>query len=218
MSSPLRLLLVASAVSLLAACGGKTDDTAMPDGGGACTKGDTKKWDCNTCTCGDDGQWWCTTMACVDASPDTMSCTPGESKKLDCNTCTCMSNGEWACTGMACVDSGPDARDPRCPSSWSEATSGSHDDLCPTISCEYPEGTCTCPAYCGGPAPGPDWKPTWTCTPKPPPRTDGCPDAELTDGASCTTAGKVCSYGSCCMYQYQCTGGHWKKSGPICPP
>jgi len=217
------LATFASALALGAACGGKTDDATTADAGDGCKPGDKKNLECNACTCDASGFWACTTMGCLDASPDA-ACTPGATKKLDCNTCSCMPNGEWACTGIACVDSalpdtGTDAsRDPRCPSSWTAATTGSHDDLCPTIACTYPEGSCTCPGYCGGPPPGPDWKPTWTCTPKPPPRTDGCPDAELTDGASCSTAGKVCSYGSCCMYQYECISSHWKKSGPICPP
>lgn len=159
-------------------------------------------------------------MGCADAGPDSGKCTPGESRKLDCNTCTCMSNGEWACTGLACIDSGTDGGgvDPRCPSSWAAATTGSHDALCPDISCAYPEGSCNCPAYCGGPAPGPDWMPTWTCTPKPPPRTDGCPDVEPTDGAACATEGKRCDYDRCCVYGYTCTKGTWKATGPMCPP
>lgn len=213
------LATLASTLALGVACGGKTDDGATTsDAGDKCTAGDKKKVDCNTCTCDSAGLWWCTTMACnVDAG-----CMPGSSKKLDdCNSCSCMANGEWACTGIACIDSGVDsgvdaARDPRCPASWALAQSGSHDDLCAeSIACNYPEGSCTCPAYCGGPPPGPDWKPSWSCTPK---RTDGCPEAELTEGSACSVSGKVCSYGSCCMTQYECVAGKWNKSGPICPP
>lgn len=202
------------------ACGGKTDDPASPDAGGECTPGTTKKLDCNNCTCNGDGLWSCTTMACLDASPDA-ACIPGTTKKLDCNTCSCMSNGEWACTGMACLDAGMDTGgdgDPRCPSTWAAANTGSHDDLCPSIACVYAEGSCTCPGPCGGPPPGPDWKPSFTCTPKPPPRTDGCPDVEPTDGAACATAAKECTYSRCCMYRYTCESSKWKASGPICPP
>lgn len=218
----MRLLASLTIALLLVACGGKTEDQATSDGGrsdggaGDCTPGAKKSMDCNACTCTAEGFWSCTTMACVDAAADTGKCTPGESKKIDCNTCTCMKDGEWACTGLACVDAGSDSgSDPRCPSSWSAATSGSHDDLCPSIACSYPEGSCTCPAYCGGPPPGPDWKATWQCTPK---RTDGCPETELTEGGSCSTPAKTCSYGACCTTQYTCTGGTWKKSGSFCPP
>ncbi|MBI2394943.1 MAG: hypothetical protein HYV09_35565 [Deltaproteobacteria bacterium] len=231
MQRVLRRLLLASTFVSGFACGGKTYDGGAPDAADAardCTPGAKKTLDCNTCTCGDDGLWACTTMGCLDAGGDG-GCMPGATKKLDdCNSCTCMANGEWACTGIACLDSGADSgleagfdagRDPRCPASWSEATSGSHDDLCASgVTCAYPEGSCKCPEYCGGPPPGPDWKPTWTCAPKPPPRTDGCPEVELTDGSLCTTPGKVCSYGSCCLYQYECKDGRWKSSGPICPP
>jgi len=216
------LAALSSTIVLTPACGGKTETEPTDAGadGGLCKPGDTKKMGCNSCSCDASGLWECTTMACIDAAQDTLGCVPGETKKLDCNSCTCMSNGEWACTGLGCIDSGTDsALDPRCPSSWAAAQTGSHDDLCPAmISCNYAEGSCACPAYCGGVPPGPDWKPTWTCTPKPPPRTDGCPDAELTDDAVCGAAGKVCSYGSCCMNQYECISGHWRKSGPICPP
>ena len=206
---------LALAVVFAVACGGKTESEST-DAGGTCRAGEKQKQNCNTCTCDSRGQWSCTLEACVDASADSATCTPGQTRKLDCNSCTCMPNGEWACTGLACSDAG---LDPRCPATWSAASTGSHDDLCPEmLACNYAEGSCTCPAYCGGPPPGPDWKPTWTCTPKPPPRMDGCPEAELIDGATCTTAGKVCSYGSCCMNQYECVSGTWRKSGPICPP
>jgi hypothetical protein len=216
----MRSLFALSALVLVLGCGGKTEDVPTTTDSGACRKGDKQKQDCNTCTCGDDGQWWCTTMACIDSGPT--ECVPGSTKKLDCNSCSCMSDGRWACTGIACVDSGVvDAgNDPRCPSSWAAAKEGDHNDLCDAmLSCSYADGSCTCPAYCGGPAPGPDWKPTWTCTPKPPPRTDGCPDAEPADATSCSLAsGKSCMYGSCCMNQYECISGKWRKSGPICPP
>lgn len=212
MRAPLRYALGVVVVVSTLACGGKTDDGAPPtDAGAKCAEGDKKKEDCNTCTCDGSGQWWCTTMECnVDAG-----CMPGATKKLDdCNSCTCLANGEWACTGIACTDGG--ARDPRCPVSFAAAETGDHNALCADkISCEYPEGSCSCPAYCGGPPPGPDWEPTWSCTKK---RTDGCPDEELTAGSACSVAGKVCSYGSCCVTQYECTGGTWRKSGPICPP
>lgn len=178
----------------------------------------------------------------TDAGSDTSGCTKGETRHTDCNTCTCLDDGTFACTTLACADSGrPDTAtydaggfdiggfeegtdahvsDPRCPGDWA-AAQGSHDDLCAAhLSCDYTEGSCTCPAYCGGVPPGPDWKPTWTCTPKPPPRTDGCPDVEPTGGSACTTFPdhKVCDYGSCCFDQLECAAGAWKKSGPICPP
>lgn len=229
MSRAARTFLLGSALALGVACGGKTVDDAAPDAAsdaaGECTPGAKKPQDCNTCTCGEDRQWWCTTMGCRDAAHDDV-CRAGETKSPDgCTVCVCSASNAWVCDDTACRDAGFDAgfdvgRDPRCPASWSAATSGTHDDLCAAgVSCAYAEGSCSCPEYCGGPPPGPDWKPTWTCSPKPPPRTDGCPDAELTDGAPCTSPGKWCSYGrSCCLYGYKCTDGRWVQSGPICPP
>jgi hypothetical protein len=222
------LPLFALAAILVVACGGQTSGGSAED---PCRKGDTKEANdgCNTCTCQADGTWGCTLMACIDSGV----CHVGDTKKFDCNTCTCRAEGDWACTAMACdagpfdtgisdttPDAKPDAppRDPRCPATWAEAQ-GAHDDLCASfVSCTYDEGSCYCPPYCGGPAPGPDWKPSWACTPKPTPRTDGCPDSEPVSGKACAPEGKTCTYGSCCFSNYECVSGKWKGSGPICPP
>ena len=199
-----RSLLAFAPVILAVGCGGSVDggdgsttDAGVDGGGTGCKKGETKKVDCNSCTCMDDGTFACTTLYCADSGPP--------------DTASFDSGG---------FDIGTDAHDSRCPFDWT-AAQGAHDDLCAShVSCEYPEGSCTCPAYCGGVPPGPDWTPTWTCTPKPPPRTDGCPDVEPTDGSACTGIPdhKVCDYGSCCFDQLECAAGAWKKSGPICPP
>jgi hypothetical protein len=192
---------------LAVACGGTTSGDTPGDAGSdaaGCTKGETKKLDCNSCTCQGDGLWACTTIACMDAA------------SFD----TAAPDTAIADTAKADVAVDAPANDPRCPKDWISAQ-GTHDDLCPAhLTCNYAEGSCTCPAYCGGPPPGPDWKPTWTCTPTPPPRTDGCPDAEPADGSACTGLAehKVCDYGTCCFDQLECLAGKWKKSGPICPP
>ena len=207
----LRALSALAPLLLSVACGGSTSDDTTADGstdsaGGGCKKGETKPAGdgCNTCTCMENGSFACTYLACGDGAPvDT-------------------SVRDTASSDTAKVDGGVDApaNDPRCPTDWATAQ-GKHDDLCADgLTCNYAEGSCTCPPYCGGPPPGPDWTPSWTCTPTPPPRTDGCPDVEPADGSACTGVAehKVCSYGSCCFDQLECITGKWKKSGPICPP
>jgi hypothetical protein len=219
MPSRLRALSAALPLLVAMACGGQTSaDAPGGDSGGdaaKCTTGETKKAPdgCNTCTCGPDGQFGCTLIACLDGGYDTA--------RPDTATTDTATTDTAIGVDARKTDVGVDAaKDPRCPADWT-AAKGAHDELCAdALTCVYAEGSCTCPPYCGGPPPGPDWKSSWTCTPTPEPRTDGCPDVEPSDGASCAGIAdrKVCMYGSCCVDELQCVAGTWKKTGVICPP
>ena len=110
-------------------------------------------------------------------------------------------------------DAARDANDPACPKTY-----GAPPGHCTVgLACAYDEGTCECRGYCGGAPPPPDEDFShWSCTAK---RTDGCPDDKPTAGSACTTPGKFCDYGGCCVEQLVCgQSGKWTSGGLGCPP
>jgi hypothetical protein len=96
--------------------------------------------------------------------------------------------------------------------------------------CTYPEGTCACAPVaeieCSGGAavrsdpdavpPPPPSPPAlaWQCTPAV--RADGCPGTE--PEGTCTTEGKQCRYGACCVSEHTCKQGQWTITMMACPP
>lgn len=107
-----------------------------------------------------------------------------------------------------------------CPATYAAVAQGSRCADVVGTSCTFPEGTCECASqsYCGGVPPTEEMlaeleQPVWQCEPK---RTDGCPE-EVPEGP-CTTEGKICTYGDCCMQPVTCTNGAWDVGQPSCPP
>jgi hypothetical protein len=126
-------------------------------------------------------------------------------------------------TVEAPVDAGPPAAG--CPASWGEVPAGAACEYAGSPSmCNYDEGSCYCGVaqVCSGAAIDETAlasQPTsWNCTAKPPlVRPDGCP-GEMNDGLACDEAGKLCSYGSCCVTITECRDGQWRTVDQECPP
>ena len=115
-------------------------------------------------------------------------------------------------------DAGVAAQPAGCP-----ATFGGGPGACTSgLHCGYPEGTCYCgvPSWCGGVAPPEDYyqqPPSWQCTANAPPvRADGCPGRE--PQGACAQEGQQCTYGDCCVQNFECRNGQWLAREMQCPP
>ncbi len=107
-----------------------------------------------------------------------------------------------------------------CPASYAEVAVGAPCTAADGTTCEFPEGSCHCgsQSYCGGVAPSEEMlaeleQVVWQCEPK---RTDGCPE-QVPEGP-CSTEGKICTYGDCCIQPATCTNGMWDVGQASCPP
>ena len=108
--------------------------------------------------------------------------------------------------------------DARCPRTFKQASGPCDPGTSYGEMCVYPEGRCACVRSipCSG-VPQPPGEPRWKCEAK---RTDGCPDAQPSQGAACTKPGKKCSYGDCGSTELTCDAKtkKWLISGGVGPP
>jgi hypothetical protein len=151
--------------------------------------------------------------------PD-QECEYGPSFFLDCNELFRCTQGVWTLDhgGLPCT-AAVDAAPPLCPSTYAEA-SGEDGGLWTGMdqACQYTEGYCECPGFCGGgQVRHPGTPPGCACVPS----TPTCPSPRPLIGTPCDDdSGTSCVYGGiCCSGQNLiCTHGVWTgyATGP-CP-
>jgi len=210
-SLPLRTLVASLAVAALAACGGDvfspTDGGNSNDGGGTSDGGGTN-----------DGGL---TIDCPSSIPSSgancakegLECEYGTSAELQCNTLATCQGGHWNV-----VPPVPDACQPpssKCPPSFAQVPV---DQACPDAvgtTCDYPQGTCGCTDYFGGPVPADAAAAArWYCDNPAP----GCPMPRPRIGSPCSQEGQECNYSPCTPSGTGtlCQNGTWHEQMIAC--
>lgn len=142
----------------------------------------------------------------------TYACEYGTDPDVSCDTLATCSSGHWLVRPAGGGASCSTALDPSCPATFGAL---SQQSLCKPEGtlCSYDVARCICATHCGLVG-----KPeaAWCCPDAPP--GGNCPSPRPRIGASCSSAGTVCDYGSCGgNVALQCTGGMWQATEVACP-